>query len=89
MRTSRGLPIDQARLRPHLRLAPCTPGCSRWKTTGHCRRRHDRATSAPERRGDGRPAELRGLPVLAAGVPGVAPNTNPVGELLRKERRRR
>jgi hypothetical protein len=35
------------------------------------------------------PFELRGLPVLAPGVQGVAPGTHPLAALLAKERRRR
>lgn len=30
----------------------------------------------------------RGLPIISKGVSGTAPNTDPVGELLRKERQR-
>jgi len=32
---------------------------------------------------------MRGLPIVAKGVRGVAPGTDPVGELLRKENGRR
>jgi hypothetical protein len=50
------------------------------------------ATAPRARRNDGLMVdafELRGLPILAPGVQGVAPGTDPVGALRAKERQRR
>jgi hypothetical protein len=88
------LPIDQARLRPHLRAH----GQLERQQADVFRQQFERAgqaevdTTAPRARGNERimadVVELRGLPVLAPGVRGESPGSNPVAELLRKERRR-
>ena len=86
------MPIDQARLRPHLR-----PRAELERNQADVPGGFDRAVgdgtgdAAPHaRRSDGvmvDPFELRGLPILAPGVRGVAPGTDPVGALLNKEAR--
>jgi len=92
---SSGLPrdLDQARLRPHLRERSHLE----QKQADIFRREYRRAT------GEGRDASsprwkmpvgddlerLRGLPAVAPGVRGVVKGTDPLGELLAKERRRR
>lgn len=85
----RRLPLDQARLRPHLRER---------EQADIFRREFDRAgradidTTAPRaRRNDGvmvDPLDLRGLPAIARGVAGATPGSNPLSALLAKERRR-
>jgi hypothetical protein len=78
------LPIDQARLRPHLRAGqrqadgPATSDAA--ETTS------PRSWKLPT--GDDL-ERLRGLPAVAPGVRGVVKGTDPLGELLAKERRRR
>jgi hypothetical protein len=86
------LPLDQARLRPHLR--------ERWQLISLEARVF--AAKAERSTGDGVVTSpqwkvpvgddlqrLRGLPCVAPGVHGVAPGSDPVRELLAKERRRR
>jgi hypothetical protein len=84
------IPIDQARLRPHLRAE---------RETGElpAAALHDVLEAEAElvrRRRLGRvvvpsPGELRGLPAQGWGVAGVQPGTQPEQALLAKERRRR
>jgi hypothetical protein len=89
------LPIDEARLLPCFRdrgqLEQQQADVSRGESERADQARID--TTAPRaRRNDGvmvEAAELRGLPMLAPGVQGVAPGTDPVGALLSKERRQR
>jgi hypothetical protein len=93
------MPLDQARLRPHLR-----DRADLERTQADVLRDElDRAVSegkdvtAPRARGnDGvmvDPRDLRGLPALAPGVTGVQPGTQPkrafFAKLARQERRRR
>jgi hypothetical protein len=71
--------VDQARLRPHLRERA---QLEQRQTDGF--QENDRTDAAtPHARLNDEvmvdPFELRGLPILAPGVQGVAPGTDPVG----------
>ena len=77
------LPLDQARLRPHLRQpaqrkrTPAPEGVDatgpRWKTDA----------------GDLDHERMRGLPMIAPGVRGAQRGTDPVSETIRRSERRR
>jgi hypothetical protein len=88
------LPLDQARLRPHLRgRGELEQGQAQVLREEFARARQEGIDmTAPRARGnDGvmvHPRELRGLPILARGVRGESPGSNPVAALLAKERRR-
>jgi hypothetical protein len=77
--------IDQARLRPHLRLTPPSQTFTS-PSPGNSQAGNPRQTPPPPSRTPlvGEPAELRGIPVLAAGVGGTQPGTNPLTETLRR-----
>ena len=86
----RRMPLDEARLRPHLRADRETgelPASAALDDVLEAeaelvRRRRGRVV-VPS------PGELRGLPALGWGVGGVQPGTQPEQALLAKERRRR
>ena len=81
------LPIDQARLRPHLRVelkrqqaehAPAVGGgadttAPRWKTSA----------------GDVDKEKLRGLPMIGPGIRGAQRGSDPLAETIRRSERRR
>jgi hypothetical protein len=84
------LSVDQARRLPHLRVVDQArvfqAEYARAVAAGVD------VTAPRARRNQGvmvDPLELRGLPVVARGVGGVAPGTDPLRALLTKERRRR
>jgi hypothetical protein len=83
------LPIDEARLRPHLRAdrekgeLPVSAALDDMlEAEAELVRRRRGRVVVPS------PGELRGLPVIGGG-PGASPGSNPVAALLAKERRRR
>ena len=89
------MPLDQARLRPHLR-----DRADLERTQADVLRAElDRAVGAGKhvtapraRRNDGimvDPRELRGLPAIGPGVAGATAGSNPLRALLAKESRRR
>jgi hypothetical protein len=84
------LPLDQARLRPHLR------GRAELGQQQANVLRDDRATEAgvdvrlPHSVPTGDDwLRRRGLPMIGRGVAGATPGSNPVAELIRKDERRR
>jgi hypothetical protein len=81
------IPLDQARLRPHLRGETVS---LRGKTTSQTP--VPAGVSRPNWRmaaGDADKERLRGLPMIGRGVAGVQPGSDPLGVLLAKESRRR
>ena len=83
------MPLDEARLRPHLRA---DRGTGKLAASAALDDVLD-AEAELVRRQSGRvvvpsPGELRGVPVVGSG-PGASPGSNPVSALLAKERRRR
>jgi len=84
------MPIDQARLRPHLRAERETGELSAsaalddvLEAEAELVRRRRRGVGVVPSAG-----ELRGLPVVGSG-PGAIAGSNPAATLLAKERRRR
>jgi hypothetical protein len=82
------MPIDQARLRPHLRAdweqgeLPASAALDDvLEPEAELVRRQQERTAVPS------PGSLRGLPAIGWGVGGVQPGTQPEQALLAKERR--
>lgn len=82
---SRGIPLDEARLRPHLRrnqqqtltsIDMLEPSSAFGAYT--IQRVTKSKTFKPE------PADLRGIPVVGPGVGGVQPGTNPESAVIAK-----
>jgi hypothetical protein len=86
------LPIDQARLRPHLRERAQLLKQQARVFEGEYRRAAEAGvdTSSPAAKvpPGSDPERMRGLPVVAPGVAGAQPGSNPVRALLRAEARR-
>lgn len=76
---SNQIPLDQARLRPHLRnvtpyrLTPVDAGITEPTSTLKLH-----GWEQPE------PQDLRGIPVIGPGVGGVSPHTQPERETIRR-----
>jgi hypothetical protein len=78
------IPLDQARLRPHLRA-----GTGQQKRVQEVVAERAGASRSPSWN-DGvmvDPMLLRGLPLIARGVRGASAGTDPYGALVAKERR--
>jgi hypothetical protein len=79
------IPLDQARLRPHLRA-----GTGQQKRVQEIVAEGVGASRSPSSWNDGvmvDPMILRGLPLIARGVRGASAGTDPYGALVAKERR--
>ena len=81
---ARHLPLDQARLRPHLRQS-----VERKRTPNEVA---EEGADAPTPRwkssaGDVDYERMRGLPMIAPGVRGAQKGTDPLGEVIRRSER--